>query len=150
MLFMGTTMLAYAINPTANGDRFDMNEDDTLSGNVLTADTPDSGDGTLQVQSFTIPGLSGETFSGVGADGAFTYTPPADFSGRVTFTYRDRKHNDTLKTMTLNAEEFIRRFLLHVLPGGFVRIRYFGFLANRHKRENVQIVAHSRLQTWKH
>lgn len=87
-LLMGTSMLAYAINPTANDDRFVMNEDDTLSGNVLTADTPDSGDGTLQVESFTAPGLAGETFSGVAADGAFTYTPPADFSGRVTFTYR--------------------------------------------------------------
>jgi hypothetical protein len=40
--------------------------------------------------------------------------------------------------MTLKAKEFIRRFLLHVLPDGFVRIRHFGFLANRYKKENIQ------------
>jgi hypothetical protein len=57
--------------------------------------------------------------------------------GVVTFTYRDRRNNNTLKTMTLPAKEFIRRFLLHVLPDGFVRIRHFGFLANRYKKENV-------------
>ena len=39
--------------------------------------------------------------------------------------------------MTLKAEEFIRRFLLHVLPKGFVKIRHFGFLANRGRRDNV-------------
>jgi hypothetical protein len=59
-------------------------------------------------------------------------------NGRVTFTYRDRRNNDTRKTMTLKAEEFIRRFLLHVLPDGFVRIRHFGFLANRYKKENIE------------
>lgn len=56
----------------------------------------------------------------------------------VTFTYRDRKNADVRKVMTLKAEEFIRRFLLHVLPQGFVRIRHFGFLANRYKKENIQ------------
>ena len=56
----------------------------------------------------------------------------------VTFTYRDRRNNNTLKTMTLQAKEFIRRFLLHVLPYGFVRIRHFGFLANRYKKENIE------------
>jgi hypothetical protein len=59
-------------------------------------------------------------------------------NGNVTFTYRDRRNHNTLKTMTLQAKEFIRRFLLHVLPGGFVRIRHFGFLANRCKKENIQ------------
>jgi predicted Zn-ribbon and HTH transcriptional regulator len=54
--------------------------------------------------------------------------------GQVTFTYRDRKDKDRLKSMTLDAQEFIRRFLLHVLPGGFIRIRHFGFLANRAKK----------------
>ena len=58
--------------------------------------------------------------------------------GKVIFTYRDRKDNDTLKLKTLEAEEFIRRFLLHVLPEGFMKIRHFGFLSNRHKKENVQ------------
>ena len=56
---------------------------------------------------------------------------------KVTFTYRDRRNNNALKTMTLKAHEFIRRFLLHVLPNGFVRIRHFGFLANRYKKENI-------------
>jgi len=58
--------------------------------------------------------------------------------GKVTFTYRDRKDNDTLKLKTLEAGEFIRRFLLHVLPDGFMKIRHFGFLANRRKKDNVQ------------
>ena len=50
--------------------------------------------------------------------------------GQVTFTYRDRKDGDRLKIKQLPVEEFIRRFLLHVLPRGFMRIRHFGFLAN--------------------
>lgn len=54
--------------------------------------------------------------------------------GEVTFTYRDRKDKDRLKSMTLEAEQFIRRFLLHVLPEGFMRIRHFGLLANRAKK----------------
>jgi predicted Zn-ribbon and HTH transcriptional regulator len=59
-------------------------------------------------------------------------------NSNVTFTYRDRRSNNTLKSMTLQAQEFIRRFLLHVLPDGFVRIRHFGFLANRYKKDNIQ------------
>jgi hypothetical protein len=55
-------------------------------------------------------------------------------NNQVTFSYRDRKDKDRLKSMTLDAQEFIRRFLLHVLPDGFMRIRHFGFLANRTKR----------------
>jgi predicted Zn-ribbon and HTH transcriptional regulator len=55
-------------------------------------------------------------------------------NGQVTFSYRDRRDKDQLKSMTLDAEEFIRRFLLHVLPDGFMRIRHFGFLANRSKK----------------
>jgi hypothetical protein len=54
-------------------------------------------------------------------------------SREVVFTYRDRKNANRKKTMTLNAQEFIRRFLLHVIPKGFVRVRHFGFLANRSK-----------------
>ena len=51
-------------------------------------------------------------------------------SREVTFSYRDRKNHDRKKTMTLDAHEFIRRFLLHVIPKGFMRVRHYGFLAN--------------------
>lgn len=61
-------------------------------------------------------------------------------NGQVVFTYRDRKNNNEKKTMHLSADEFIRRFLLHVLPKGFMKIRYFGFLANVKKRELVAII----------
>jgi hypothetical protein len=56
-------------------------------------------------------------------------------NAEVTLSYRDRKDSDRKKTMTLEAQEFIRRFLLHVLPDGFMRIRHFGFLANRAKKQ---------------
>lgn len=56
-------------------------------------------------------------------------------NGQVTLSYRDRKDGDRKKTITLEAHEFIRRFLLHVLPEGFMRIRHFGFLANRSKKQ---------------
>jgi hypothetical protein len=54
---------------------------------------------------------------------------------QVTLSYRDRKDGDRKKTLTLDAQEFIRRFLLHVLPDGFMRIRHFGVLANRAKKQ---------------
>jgi len=54
-------------------------------------------------------------------------------SREVTFSYRDRTNHDRKKTMTLDAHEFIRRFLLHVIPKGFVRVRHSGVLANRSK-----------------
>jgi predicted Zn-ribbon and HTH transcriptional regulator len=54
-------------------------------------------------------------------------------NAEVTFSYRDRKDQNRKKTMPLDAHEFIRRFLLHVIPKGFVRVRHFGFLANRSK-----------------
>ena len=57
--------------------------------------------------------------------------------GKVTFRYKDYRHEAQQKTMTLEAEEFIRRFLLHVLPEGFQRIRYYGFLANRYREEKL-------------
>ena len=53
--------------------------------------------------------------------------------GKVTFRWRDSAHNNEQKLMTLSLDEFLRRFLLHVLPKGFVRIRNFGFLANRRR-----------------
>jgi predicted Zn-ribbon and HTH transcriptional regulator len=57
----------------------------------------------------------------------------------VTFSYKDRKDEGKIKPATLPADEFIRRFLLHVLPANFVRIRYFGFLANRYRKENLTL-----------
>jgi putative transposase/transposase-like zinc-binding protein len=53
--------------------------------------------------------------------------------GRVSFLWRDYRHPKKRKVMTLDADEFIRRFLLHVLPDGFHRIRHYGFLANGHR-----------------
>jgi len=57
--------------------------------------------------------------------------------GKVTFLWKDYADGNKTKTMTLDAVEFIRRFLLHILPAGFVRIRQFGFLANRARREKL-------------
>ena len=54
--------------------------------------------------------------------------------GQVTFRWRDRAHKNKKRLLTLPVEEFLRRFLLHTLPRGFVRIRFFGFLASRHRR----------------
>jgi hypothetical protein len=53
--------------------------------------------------------------------------------GRVSFLWKDYRHHDKRKVMTLDADEFIRRFLLHVLPNGFHRIRHYGYLANGHR-----------------
>ena len=58
--------------------------------------------------------------------------------GRVTFSYRDRRDHNLKKQMSLDAHEFIRRFLLHVLPPGFMKIRHFGFLANPCKADNLK------------
>ena len=58
--------------------------------------------------------------------------------GQVKFNWRDYRDNHQQKTMTLSAGEFIRRFLLHVLPSGFHRIRYYGFLGNRHRKEKLE------------
>jgi hypothetical protein len=58
--------------------------------------------------------------------------------GQVTFTYKDYRREHRQRTLTLAATEFIRRFMMHVLPGGFVRIRYYGFLANAHRKEQLQ------------
>jgi hypothetical protein len=59
-------------------------------------------------------------------------------NGQVTFRYKNyREAHPTPKPMTLPASEFLRRFLLHVLPAGFHRIRYYGFLGHRHRREKL-------------
>jgi hypothetical protein len=58
--------------------------------------------------------------------------------GQIQFRYKDYRDGSQQKTMTLSADEFIRRFLLHVLPDGFHRIRYYGFLSNRYRQEKLQ------------
>ncbi len=59
--------------------------------------------------------------------------------GNVSFRWRDYADGDKQKTMTLKADEFIRRFLLHVLPPRYVRIRHFGLLANRSRKDNIAL-----------
>jgi hypothetical protein len=62
--------------------------------------------------------------------------------GKVAFRWRDSAHNNEQKLMTLSLDEFLRRFLLHVLPKGFVRIRNFGFLANRRRTTLLPLCCH--------
>jgi len=57
----------------------------------------------------------------------------------VTFRWKDYAHGGKQRKMTLTATEFLRRFFLHVLPKGFVRIRYFGFLANRFRASQLPL-----------
>jgi hypothetical protein len=59
--------------------------------------------------------------------------------GRVSFEYKDYADGDKKKVMTLEATEFIRRFLMHILPAGFVRIWQFGFLANRARGKKLAL-----------
>src|SRR5215472_14927480 len=62
--------------------------------------------------------------------------------GKVIFRWRDSAHNNEQKLMTLSLDEFLRRFLLHLLPKGFVRIRNFGFLANRRRSTLLPLCFH--------
>jgi hypothetical protein len=57
--------------------------------------------------------------------------------GQVSFHYRDRAAGDVRKIACLPADEFLRRFLCHVLPSGFQRIRHYGLLASRNKQDNL-------------
>lgn len=59
-------------------------------------------------------------------------------NGKVCFRWKDYRDDNRQKTMTLPAEEFIRRFLIHVLPSGFHRIRYYGFLGNCHRARKLE------------
>jgi hypothetical protein len=59
--------------------------------------------------------------------------------GQVQFRWKDYRNGGQIKTMALAADEFIRRFLLHVLPEGFQRIRYYGFLANRYRQQKLAL-----------
>jgi hypothetical protein len=58
---------------------------------------------------------------------------------QVRSRWKDYRQGDQVKTMTLTADEFIRRFLLHVLPNGLRRIRYYGFMGNRHRKERLAV-----------
>ena len=60
-------------------------------------------------------------------------------AGKVSFRWRDSAHHNKKRVMTLPVEEFLRRFFLHVLPRGFVRIRHFGFLTNRKRKQRLQL-----------
>ena len=59
--------------------------------------------------------------------------------GQVSFEWKDYRDSQRLKIMTVPADEFIRRFLLHALPSGFQRIRYYGFLANCHRAVKLEL-----------
>jgi Putative transposase/Transposase zinc-binding domain len=59
--------------------------------------------------------------------------------GQVHFQWKDYRDNSEIKTMSLAADEFIRRFLIHVLPAGFQRIRYYGFLGNRYRQQKLAL-----------
>jgi hypothetical protein len=61
-------------------------------------------------------------------------------NGSVKFRYRDRSDDNKEKELMLSAEEFIRRFLLHVLPRGFIKIRYYGFLAHANKKTCIPLI----------
>jgi hypothetical protein len=63
--------------------------------------------------------------------------------GQVTFRWKDYAHASASRTMAVSADEFLRRFLLHVLPKGFVRIRFFGFLANRRRARDLPQCRHA-------
>jgi hypothetical protein len=71
--------------------------------------------------------------------------------GKVSFLWRDYADNDKVKTMTVEADEFIRRFLLHVLPDGFVKIRYYGLMANRNRKSSIpqcrELLGESKVET---
>lgn len=58
--------------------------------------------------------------------------------GAVTFKWRDYKDNNQWKLMTIKADEFIRRFLLHILPCGFMKIRHYGLLGNRNRTDKLK------------
>lgn len=71
---------------------------------------------------------------------------------QVTFTYKDYAQGARVREMTLLADEFIRRFLLHVLPERFVRIRHYGLFANRHRASQLErcreLLGQSAAQAW--
>ena len=67
----------------------------------------------------------------------------------VCFTYKDYKHGAVTKLMSLKADEFLRRFCLHILPSGFIRMRHYGILASRNKAKELNIAkAYFKLEPW--
>lgn len=62
---------------------------------------------------------------------------------KVTFTWKNYSNNNKIKEMTVDADEFIRRFLLHVLPDGFFKIRYYGLYSSRNKKKNLILCCRS-------
>jgi hypothetical protein len=67
--------------------------------------------------------------------------------GQVTFRWKDYAHGNKKRSMTVSADEFLRRFLLHVLPRAFVRIRHFGFLTNRNRAALVPLCQRLLMET---
>ncbi len=61
-------------------------------------------------------------------------------AGKVSFAYKDYKHGSVKKTMTLEAMEFIRRFSMHILPKGFVRIRHYGICSSSAKDKSALVI----------
>ena len=60
-------------------------------------------------------------------------------NGEIKFEYKDYKDNLKIKTMTISADEFIRRFFLHVLPDNFTKIKHYGLLSNKNKKNNIRL-----------
>ena len=58
--------------------------------------------------------------------------------GMVTFSYKDYQDHSHIKQMTISAQEFVRRYLMHVLPRGFTKIRHYGFLTNANKKKRIR------------
>ena len=76
-----------------------------------------------------------------------------DQAGRVTFSYRDYRKGGVVKPLSLPAREFIRRFSLHLLPAGLVRIRHYGILANNRRQRDIakaRAILHRRGRPWSH
>jgi len=61
---------------------------------------------------------------------------------RISFRYKDYRDDSRIKTQWLDEREFVRRFLMHILPKGFMRIRHFGYLSNRTRRRKLAVIRH--------
>ena len=84
------------------------------------------------------PGASARLSRSLHPSRGHLQSPPAHcHDGLVTFSWKDYARGNQQRALTLSTDEFMRRFLLHVLPRGFQRLRQFGLLANRHRREQL-------------